>query len=266
LLQKGLSEEVADEVITAFESKEDPEDSLQLLEKALSDEPIEEPLSKAKKDNFQKEDKKEDKKSGDDDDDKDYNAEYMKKYMKRYMKENKKACGKMAKEVGIYAEEMKKAIDDVDTDLDGAVIEMADLKPVFEKLPEVISSMAKAIEEISGQVIAVTSQNEQTFDVMKKAATVTVETAKSMNDFLGQPTGKKGKVAIPGEDMKKASDAVFTPEAKREIYSKLMKATREGDRTAGAVISAFDSAGQDLNKLNPGHRKYISELMTKEVH
>jgi hypothetical protein len=149
LLQKGVSEAVADEIIAsaALESKEDPENSLQLLEKALNEgsdtkgqeEPGEEPLAKAK----------EEKEKKDDSEDEDYDEKYMKKHMPRYMKENKKACGKVAKEAGLYADELKKAIDEVDKNYDGAIMEMADLKPVLEKIPTVIDSMAKAIEDIS---------------------------------------------------------------------------------------------------------------------
>lgn len=257
LLEKGLSEADADEIIAAFESK-DPENSLQLLEKALNEGNVNEPLNKAKKESEDEndEDKKEE----------DYNPEYMKKYMKRYMKENKKVCGKMAKEVGLYGDEMKKAIDEMDSNLDGAVVEMADLKPILDAQTNVIESMAKAVEELSGQVMAVTNQSDKSFDILKKAANVTVEQAKAINDFLGQPTGRKGKDAIPGKEMEKAAKMEFSPEAKRQIYTVLMKATQNGDRTAGQVISAFESAGKDVNKLNPSHKQYIGELMQKEVH
>lgn len=249
LLQKGLSETDADKVIEALAETEDPENnSLQLLEKALNegseDKKDEEPLAKAKS-------KKEDDENEDEEDSEE-----------KEMKESKKACGKMSK----ATEDMGKAIDDLDKDMDGAIVEMADLTPILKKIPTVIEFMAKAIEDISGQVMSISKQNEKSFDLMQKAGKVTVETAKSIDGFLSQPTGKKGKTAIPKEDMKKASEVSFSPESINHIYSKLMKATEDGDRKAGLVISAFESAGKDVNKLNPDHRKYIGELLNKEVH
>jgi hypothetical protein len=265
LLQKGLSEEDADKIITAFESNEDPENSIQLLEKALNegdnstpgDSPDVDPLLKAKKG------KEDDDDSGDDDD---YNPEFMKKHMKRYMKENKKSCGKMAKEVGIYGEEMKKAIDEMDTNLDGAVVEMADLKPILEQQVAFNESLSKAVEELSGRVLSISTLGEKQFDVMQKAAQLQVDQAKSMETFLSQPAGKKGKTAISTEDMKKAKETLISPESTQYIYDVLMKATKDGDRNAGMIISAFESSGKNVNMLNPGQKKYINELITKEVH
>jgi len=260
LLEKGLSEADVDEIIAAFESKT-PENSLQLLEKALnSDGDDKTPLKKAKE---LEEDEPEKGKEGEEDD---YKPEYMKKYMKRYMKENKKTCGKMAKEAGLFGDEMKKAIDEIDTNLDGAVVEMADLKPILDAQTNVIESMSKAIEELSGQVMAITEQSDKSFDILRKAANVTVEQAKAINDFLGQPTGRKGQDAIPGKDMEKAVKMEFTPEAKKQIYRVLMKATQSGDRKAGQVISVFESVGKNVNKLSTQQKQYIGELMQKEVH
>jgi hypothetical protein len=86
LLQKGVSEEVANEIIAAFEADPQDENSLLALQKALdgSDE-TDQTLSKAKGDDKDKDGK--DKEPDDDDDD--YNEKYMKKHMVRYMKENK---------------------------------------------------------------------------------------------------------------------------------------------------------------------------------
>jgi hypothetical protein len=66
--------------------------------------------------------------------------------------------------------------------------------------------------------------------------------------------------------MKKASEVSLTPENASHVHRTLMKATQDGDRTAGQVISAFESAGKNINKLNPSHKKYIGELLQKEVH
>jgi len=192
--------------------------------------------------------------------------------MKRYMQENKKACGKMAKEVGIFGENMKKAVEDVNTEVDGAIVEMADLQPVLNTLsefPSVIESMSKAIESLSNQVTYISENNDKSYDLMQKAAKVQVEQAKVIDEFMAQPAGKKGKVAMP--EMQKAGNVpdgqvVVTPEQSKHVYSVLLKATKDGDTTAGQVISAFESCGKNLNRLNAYQKQYINELMTKEAH
>lgn len=263
LLQKGLSEDDADRIITALEESENPDNSLQLLEKALNEDSADtvEPLAKAKA-------KEKDDESDDESDDEDYNEKYMKKYMKRYMKENKKSCGKTAKEVGLYAEEMKKAIDEIDTNAEGAIVEMADLAPILKELPEVISNMAKAIQNLSDQNIAITDQNDKAYDILKKAGNLQVDTTKAINDFLTVPSGRKGKVSVHGENLSKGAnlDSAFTKEATDGIYEILLKATKNNDRTAGQVISALESNGKDISKLTRPAKKFINDLMMKEAH
>jgi hypothetical protein len=258
LLQKGLSEEVADEVIAAFEAEKNPENSLQLLEKALNEGTPEEDLLKAKKD-------EENDDSGDEKED-DYNEEYMKKYMKRYMKANKKACGKMAKEVGLYGDDMKKAVEDIDADAEGAVIEMVDLKPFLDKQLLVNESMAKAIEDISGQVLSISAKQESTFDIMKKAANLQIDQAKSMGQYLSTPMGRKGKTSFTAKEMTKAQELTVDPNSIKKVYSVLMKATQNKDRRAGEIISKFESCKKDITQLSGPERKYIGELLTKEVN
>jgi len=254
LLQKGVSEEAADEIIAAFEAKEDPENSLHLLEKALNEgSHNEESLFKAKDEDDDDED------GGDD-----YDEEYMKKYMKRYMSANKKSCGKMAKEVGIFSEDMKKAVSDIDPEANGAIIEMVDLKPILQSQVEFNESLVKALNTISERVTLIADQNEQSFDIMQKAARVQVEQAKALDVFIGQPTGRKGVTSVT--PMAKAAEIAITPEATKEIYSVLMKATKAGDQKAGLVISTFESCGKKIGMLNADHRQYISELLNKEAH
>jgi hypothetical protein len=268
LLQKGVSEDVADEIISAFEDG-GQENSLSLLEKALnkgSDK--QESLFKAEEEGEEKEEKESKKEEGEEEEegeDKDYDEKYMKKYMKRYMKENKKACSKAAKEVGMFNDEMKKAMDDIDTGAEGAVVEMNDLAPYLNAQRKFNDTMAKAIKEISSQVILISSQNEQSFDLMEKAARVQVEQAKAIDGVFSQPQGRKGVMSSAVQPMAKAVDQ-FVKEDNTRIYSVLMKAVKTGDRTAGQVISVFESCGKNANKLNITQRQYVSELLNKEAH
>ena len=256
LLSKGVSEDVADEIILAMDTQEDEQDSLSALQKALDDVPEEmELLEKA-------EDEDED-----DEDKEDYDEKYMKKYMKRYMKANKGSCQKMMKELGDAGEKMSKAIDDFDEDADGAVIEMAELAPILEEQSELNAKMLKAIVVLSDQIESITEVSAKNYDLMTKAAKVQVEQAKGLQDFMSVPSGRKGVVA--GAPLEKAiqPDATkFAPEDNQIIYQSLMKAVKEGDRNAGLVISAFDSKGKDANRLNTVQKKYIHELLSKEAN
>lgn len=251
LLQKGISEEVADEIIAAAASDEGSENSLQTLEKALSN-PEEGELFKAKGGKEKGEDEDEDEKE-----DSDYDESYMKKYMKRYMKENKKACGKMAKEAGIFSGNMEKAVADLDMEADGAIAEMADLKPVLEAQLADISELAKAVKTIADQVMFISEQHDKSYDLLTKAAAVQVETAKGFDEFLSTPAGRKGVTA--SVDMQKATQVAA--KTSKEIYSKLMKAVQSGNRDAGQVISAFEVAGKRVERLNPAHQAFITQLM-----
>jgi hypothetical protein len=250
LLEKGISEEVADEIIAAA-SDEGSENSLQALEKAIST-PEEGELFKAKGGKGKGEEEAEEEEEGED-----YDESYMRKYMKRYMKENKKACGKMAKEVGIFSGNMEKATE-LDMDAEGAIVEMADLKPILEEQGEFNSRMAKAIETLAEQVMYISERQDKSFDLMTKAAAVQVETAKGLGEFLSTPAGRKGVTA--SVEMQKASQ-VASSNTSKEIYSKLMKAVQSGNRDAGVVISAFEVAGKRVERLNPAHQAFITQLM-----
>lgn len=250
LLQKGMSEADADEIISKLETdSEDNENSLQALQKALdSNDSNEEILSKADGGDEEESEGKED----------DYDEKYMKKYMKRYMKANKASCQKMMKELGSANEKMNKAIDDVDIDSEGAVVEMTDLAPYLENQKEFNESMVKAIETMSEMIEVISSQNEKSYDLMKKAATVQVEQAEAIGDYFSKPQGRKGVVA--SESLAKASEESNIAEP-NVIYQKLFKAVKEGDKQAGQVISAFESAGKNIKFLNNAHKNYIQNLL-----
>jgi len=251
LLQKGISEEIADEIISKIDSEED-ESSLQLLQKALGDPKVED-LSKA--------DGGDEEGDQDDDDDKDdYNEKYMKKHMKRYMKANKSSCSKMMKEVG---EKMTKAIDDIDLDSEGAVVEMTDLAPFLESQKEFNESLTKALGHLAEEIVTIKGDNEKSYDLLKKAASVQVEQAAAIDGFLNTPQGRKSKVVADGADLSKASKENVNDQAK--IYTTLMKAVKNGDTDAGAVISAYEVAGKNVNRLNDNQRAFISDLLSKEA-
>ena len=260
LLAKGITEQAADEILAAFDENPESANSLELLEKALNkDSDTSESLFKAaKKDKDDDDDDDDDDEAGKKDD---YDEEYMKKHMKKYMKENQKACGKMAKELGIAGESMKKAIDDIDTGVEGAVVEMADLAPFLDAQREFAETMTKAVEEMSGQISLITDKTVSGFDLMEKAARVQVEQAKALDSYLSQPAGKKG-VVFNADMAKAAARTIISPENTAEIYKVLMKATKNGDRAAGQVISAFESAGKNVAMLNNEHRAYIHKLLT----
>ena len=109
LLQKGIDPEKADMIIAALEGQKDDSSPLALLKAEMSG-GSEELLFKAKGEG------KGDGDGDNDDDDADYDEEYMRKYMKKYMKANKKEASSAAKEVGLFAEKMEKAINDIPSD------------------------------------------------------------------------------------------------------------------------------------------------------
>ena len=254
LLSKGVSENVADEIIAAFEDN-GQENSLSLLEKALNKkEDTDESLFKAAD--------KEEGDKGEEEDDDDYDEKYMKKYMKRYMKENEKEFeGEMKKS----SASMKKAREDFDMDAEGAVVEMADLKPFLDNQMSMNDTMCKAISNLQAELKVISAQNEESYSIMTKAARVQVEQAKALDSVFSQPVGRKGLIAqVPETKMQKAVE--FAAADNAQVYSVLMKATRAGDTTAGLLISAFESAGKNVNSLNPVQKKYISELLIKEAN
>jgi hypothetical protein len=251
LLEKGVSADVADEIIAAFDEK-GSENSLELLEKALAQDDKQESLFKA-------EEEEEEEEEGE----KEYDEEYMRKYMKKYMKANMSACKKAAKELGMFSEDMKKAIDDVNIDAEGAVVEMTDLAPFLESQREFNEQMAKAVSTLANEISVIAAQTENGFDVMHKAARVQLEQARAFDEFMATPSGRKGVTATA--NMQKAVEYTVTPEQKREVYSALFKATRSGDHKAGEIISIYESSGQNLHVLTPEQKLYVNDLLNKEV-
>lgn len=251
LLQKGISEEIADEIIKSYTDNSQEDDSLETLQKALNEgTPATEDLSKAEK--------KGDKDDSDGEKD-DYNESYMKKHMKRYMKEK----GKVFEDKDDDSEkDMKKAIDDIDLNSEGAVVEMTDLAPFLNTLGPIIASMSKAIPELAERIEVVSAQSEKNYDLMQKAAKVTAESAENMSKFLDIPNGRKGEDA--SVDMQKAQAS--SSEQRKIVHGVLMKAVRENDRKAGQIISAFESSGQNINALKPSDKKYVNDLIKKEAN
>lgn len=254
LLQKGVSEEAADEIIAAYEDGNE-EDSLQALQKALNDESSDE-LFKAKGGNGEEseEEEKEEEKG-------EYDESYMKKHMPRYMKENKKAVECAAKRMGIFSDKMNKAFDDIDSEAEGAVVEMVDLKPALESIQEGFGEMEKAFVDIANTVLLISEQNQKTYDIMKKAANAQVDQAKNLDEFLGKSNGRKGLTV--DANLKKGEEIVVDGDGNKVIYDLLLKATKEGDQTAGMVLSAFESRGKNANNLNAAQKKYANELLQK---
>jgi hypothetical protein len=273
LLSKGVTEEIANQII-AETSVSEEDNSLLALQKALDGDPKDR-LVKAGKGKESKEEKdaaKEDEKEEEEEDEEgEYNEKYMKKFMKKFMKENHASCEKIMKNVGGSKEKMEKAINDIDTDADGGVVEMADLAPFMKAQQEYIKSqnemnqtMAKAIADLTDKFEIISSKSDKSFDLMQKAAKVTAEQAEGMKDFLKTPEGRKGVTSVA--NMRKAVEptvSAFTPELNKAVYQTLFKAVRNGDRTAGQIISVFESHGQDANKLNDVQKKYISDLIAK---
>jgi hypothetical protein len=256
MLQKGISEEEADQILSAFEpgSEEDP---LQALNKAISGDSEEDlftSLNKADDGEGEEEEGKEG-----------YDEEYMKKYMKRYMKSNGKACTKMMKEVGLIQDDMKKAIDDIDIDADGAVVEMEDLKPFLDSQADFNASMVKAMNDLAGYIDVIVAQNDKSYDLMKKAASVTAIQAEGMGHFLGKSQGRSGVVAT--QNLEKAGGldiSNVSEEQNKTIHSTLMKAVKAGDEKAGTIISVFESVGHDANKMNPAQKKALNDIMMNQ--
>lgn len=248
MLQKGVSEEAADEIIASYSFTEDP---LLDLQKALDD-PSED-LLKA-------ESEKEDEDENEDEDD--FDEKYMKKYMQRFMKKNSSYCSKMMKKLNSSNEKMEKAISDIDLDAEGAIVEMTDLSPFLENQSVFNQTMVKAIDCLSNQIDGIVKSSEKSFDLMQKAAKVQVEQAKLFSNISSTSNGRKG--VLVNEDLSKAGDVLKSHGD--IIYTELLKATQTGDKNAGYILSAFESSGKNANLLNESQKKYINNLINnKEV-
>lgn len=249
LLQKGIDPAVADEILAKLEQSDDSS-PLEALNKALAGE-VELDLFKAKGEGD----------DGDGDDEgADYDEEYMKKYMKKYMKANKKEAADAAKEVGLFAGEMKKAVDDISPDSEGAVIEMADLAPLLEAIVPAIENMAKAIVSQNERIEVIAAQNAENYSLLHKAAAVTAETAETISGIASTPQGRKGVIV---SDMSKAKPVGISPKL---VYTALSKAVSQGDKRAGDIGSKFESGGNRFDLLMPEEQKYVNDLIAKEAN
>lgn len=251
LLQKGITEEELDQYVSSLSSDSQEEDPLPALQKALDGVPEMDTLLKAEK-------KEEDDKDDSDEGKEEYNEKFMKK-MKRYMKEK----GKIFKDMKESEKDMKKAVENLDVEEEGgAVVEYSDLAPLLKVLVPAIENMAKAIPELAERIEIVSAQADKNYGLMQKAARVTVEQAKSVNEFLNVPNGRKG--VTEKAEMQKAQET--SKEQSGIIYDVLLKAVKEQDRDAGYIISAFESSGRNINSLKPEHKKYIHQLIQKEAN
>lgn len=255
LLSKGLTAEQADMIIATLEKNNTPESALESLSKALND-PVQTSLFKAN--------------DGDDEDggdgEDDYDPEYMKKYMKKYMMANKKVCAKAAKDAGLFTEDMRKALEIDPEQYTGTVGDYADVVPILESIVEGFDKMTKAIQEISGQVIAISPQLDRNYSLLEKAAKVTLETAgplEILGKHLNQSQGRKG-VVTPNANMAKAAPVAQINEP--VVYAALMKATKNGDKEAGEIIGKYEVAKQHNPKtpwalLSKAANEKINELI-----
>jgi len=246
LLQKGIDSVVADEILARIESDENSS-PLEALKKAVDRGSDMETLFKAKKGEGDEEE-------DEDEDGEEFDEKFMKKH-KKYMKikEHSEPDG----DEGMFGK-MKKAVDEVDPNSDGAVIQMEDLSPVLNAMVETVEDMTKAISILTKKIEVISSQNSESYNLMAKAAAVTAETAEIVSGIGNAPQGRKGALMA---DMSKAKPVVVDQKA---VWTALTKAFNSGDMKAGEIGSKYESSGKRFNLLNPEEQKYVNELMTKE--
>jgi hypothetical protein len=255
LLQKGISEEVADEIIASFTDNE-TENSLLALKKAVGKGADESTLFKAAK-----------KTGGDDDDegdDDEYDEAYMKKHMSRYMKENKKNSQEMKKASSTYEGDMQGAVEEL-AGADAAYVETGDLMPCLKAQEKATLDIYKAISDISERIGLIESQNLEAYKLMSKAAQLQVDQAEGLEQFLSASAGKKGVTS--NVDLKKAglpAGQQLTKEQNGQVWQTLYKAVRKRDEKACEIISRFESVGHDTRFLTPPEINYIQELIKQE--
>jgi hypothetical protein len=277
LLQKGIDPATADEILASMDRSNDS--PLQALKKAMSGESEEQTLFKAfekpgddeddkepdgdgddySKKYAKKHMKKSDDGDEDDEDDEGYDEEYMKKYMKKYMKANKALCKADAEEVGLFDKEMKKAIENMDMDAEGAVVEMTDLAPFLDAQISFNSKMAKAISSLVNRIEVIAQQNAEGYSLLHKASAVQVEMAEIFAGISKTPMGRKGAIVA---DMNKARVSQVDT---KTVWNALAKAINSGDLKAGAIGSKFESSGKRFDFLTSEEQGYVKELIGKEA-
>lgn len=240
LLQKGFTEEEADQMITALSEKE-TQNPLPLLKAVLTKKP-DEVFGKA---------------AAKEEDDEDYSADYMKKHMKRFMKENKESYTDMEDDSDMAKKKMKKAVEEMDPDADGAVLDMVDLKPYLTAQGKTIETLAKAVKAINETLEVVMTQGAQNYHLAEATAAVNVETAEMLQKAMGKSMGRKGQTV--DEKMQKA---IETKHADSETkWQALFKATQNGDPRAGSIIGVFESNNRSTKNLPKSDVLYIDELV-----
>jgi hypothetical protein len=255
LLAKGIDEKTAGNIIALLESGSSS-DAMTKLRKALNGEK-QESLFKAEDDD--EDDNLEDADGGDDDDD-DYDAEYMKKNMRRYMSENQKACKKMMEDMGGKVEKLNKAVGDIDTSADGAIVAMEDLTPALSAIANSVEALTKAVFRLNDKVDEFQANQHETHELLEKASNVTLMMAEEQEKTYSQSTGRKGLSTIPAETMQKAVTPASDSGVKM-VYSTLAKAIGNGDRKAGMIMSVFESSGKKIAALSAEEREYVKNLM-----
>ena len=260
LLQKGMSEADADEVVKASAEQTD-DSSLEALQKALN--------SDKSESLFKAEGGKGKGAPESDDDDEDGAGE---EYDEKFMKKHKKYMKSIGKEKGghnddepdgdenMFGKEMKKAVDNIDPNAEGAIVEMAELAPVLDALVSVMGNMAKAISGLKSDIKIISAQNSETYGLMAKAAAVQVESAEIISGIANQPAGRRGALV---QDMKKA---VSVASPKGNVWAVLAKAVNAGDMKAGQIGSKYESSGKRFDFLNPEEQAYVNELIAKEAN
>lgn len=244
LLQKGIDPDEADKIISALEGQKENSSPLEALKKAIDKEPETGNLFKAKKGEGEE----------DDEDDEEYDEKFMKKH-KKYMK-SKGHEEPDGDEGGNMFGKMKKAVDDIDPNAEGAIVEMAELAPLLEAMVETVQTMAKAISGLERRIEVISGQNAESYSLLAKAAAVTAETAEIISEIGTQPQGRKGVLIA---DMNKAKDATV-PESKL-IWSALTKAFNSGNIKAGEIGSKYESAGKRFGFLSPAEQNFVKELI-----
>jgi len=247
LLQKGIASEEVDKIISALEGQTENSSPLEALNKALNDDSEMDSLFKAK----------EGEDDEDDEDGEEFDEKFMKK-MKKYMKtkEHSEPDG----DEGMFGK-MKKAVETVDPNAEGAIVEMAELSPVLNAMVETVEDMAKAISSLTKKIELISSQNSESYNLMAKAAAVTAETAEIVSGIGNAPLGRKGALMA---DMKKAQTLPSVDSQK--VWTVLAKAINNGDIKAGEIGSKFESSGKRFNFLSDAEQSYVKELMTKEAN
>ena len=233
LMAKGLSPEAADEVIASFAGADAGSPILELHKAVKKGASVD--LFKAE------EDDEDDEKAGDGDEEDDDDMEK----------------GEAIEE---DEEDLEKAISDFNTSGEGAVVEMADLAPYLRATAKFNKSMLKAVSSLVAENKTIKAQNKELFELMHKAASVQVFTAEALEKAMSLPAGRKGVTTVPAQELAKAK--AISSDAKG-IYVTLEKAMTIGDKRAGFILSAFESVGKRVEKLDQSSRDYISELIKK---